>query len=175
MKTLVLTALLITRAALADEIVPEPTDPSSAQTEATAAPVAAPSLEPAKPDLTVHAPLFIASTTQLVYATEADPQVMGMAVDLHRRRGNALTIMVGGWIGGTALGLLGIQAASTCTVSWSGGSSSGCTQGPQMAYLGGAVAGISTLVGLLMFPKADDYYAVLNAWNSRHPNQPLSR
>jgi hypothetical protein len=148
----------------------------SAPMRARAAPV-----EPLPPpDGTVSSPvgslIYVTSPAHLAHITREDSLLHPRAVSLARRA----RIGVGVMMGGVALGALMIAGAATvfsqteCSSTVLYGQA--CQSGQINENL--AVAGLLTAVlvggvGIALAPSQLEWYDIINAWNSRHPDRTL--
>lgn len=148
---------------------------------AAARPTALPrprSLAPSRPAI-----LYIKDLSHLAEVVRRDQEVHQMAEALNSRRTAAIGVTVGGLLLGAML-IVGAEkffTHQTCSIFTSGGPngpvmSSICTdqsnQGLFFAGLGTGVVGV--VAGGVLWPKRNDLLDVINKWNDRHEDNPIT-
>jgi hypothetical protein len=129
---------------------------------------------PVQPLSTAH-PLFIVQDlAQLADLTKDDALIGPRARDLAHSRHVAAGVGIGAGVASLLIAPLALVFTNTDCVG--SGSNQLCQQGPNFTfgYIAGGVLLVGGIVALAIAASGDNPIDILNGWNQRHPDRPLT-
>ena len=121
-------------------------------------------------------PTFVADLDQLAFLVKGDSLLATKASDLATRRRVSAGILAGGGALGFGIGMLGMVFTTRDCLDTGLGNPPLCQNRPNFGFalVGLAVATVSALAGLAVMPSSRERAEIVDDWNQRHPDRPLT-